>query len=504
MSGTSAAARRSPNQHEDKKMHRQEIPATEVTGRMRAMHPFLPSLFATVILALGLSGAQAQDLTPAEAREIARDAYIYGFPIVDGYRVQYSYFENSNDPSYRAPWNTLYSVAGVYTPEDTAVQTPNSDTPYSFIGMDLRTEPMVLVVPPIEENRYFSIQLIDVYTHNFAYVGSRTTGNGGGNYLIAGPTWEGETPDGITAVLRSETEFVLGIYRTQLLSPTDLDNVITVQAGYEAVPLSAFAGQPAPAAAPAIDFIEPLTPEEQRTSLEFYSILNFFLQFAPTVPSEVDLMERFGRIGVGPGMTFDPDSLSPEIRDAIMEGMSDAGSTLDDLETTQINTGQVTSGDLFGTREALNGPNHYLYRFAGAKLGIYGNTASEAVYPFLTVDSDGNALSGANNYTLHFAADAFPPVNAFWSATMYELPSSLLVANSINRYLINSPMLPDLTMDTDGGLTIYVQNESPGPERESNWLPAPMGPFFVALRLYWPQDAAFDGSWTPPTIVKVE
>jgi hypothetical protein len=288
------------------------------------------------------------------------------------------------------------------------------------------------------------------------------------------------------------------------LSPADLDNVMDVQAGYEAVPLSAFAGQAAPDAAPAIDFIEPLTPEEQRTSIEFYSILNFFLQFAPTVPSEVDLMERFGRIDVGPGMTFDSASLSPEIRDAIMEGMSDAWAALDDLETTQINTGQVTSCDLFGTREELNGPNHYLYRFAGAKLGIYGNTAAEAVYPFLTLDGDGNALSGENNYTLHFAADAFPPVNAFWSATMYELPSSLLVANSINRYLINSPMLPDLTLDADGGLTIYVQNESPGPERESNWLPAPAGPFFVALRLYWPKEEALNGTWTAPVMTRAD
>jgi hypothetical protein len=215
-------------------------------------------------------------------------------------------------------------------------------------------------------------------------------------------------------------------------------------------------------------------------------------------------MERFGRIDVGSGMTFDPDSLSPEIRDAIMDGMSDAWAALDDLETTQINTGQVTGGDLFGTREALNGPNHYLYRFAGAKLGIYGNSAAEAIYPFLRVDSDGNALSGANNYTLHFAADAFPPVNAFWSATMYELPSSLLVANPINRYLINSPMLPELTLDPDGGLTIYVQNESPGPDRESNWLPAPTGPFFVALRLYWPTEEALNGTWTAPAMTRAD
>jgi hypothetical protein len=223
--------------------------------------------------------AQAQDATAAEARQIAKEAYIYGFPMVDNYRIQHAYFVDTENPEYKAPWNQLANIPRVFTPADTAIQTPNSDTPYSFIGMDLRTEPIVLTVPAIEKDRYFSIQLIDAYTFNFDYIGSRTTGNDGGSFLIAGPGWKGETPAGVKKVFRSETEFVLAGYRTQLFNPDDLDNVKKIQAGYKAEPLSALLGQPAPEAAPAIDFIKPQTPDEQKTSLEFFHILNFVLQF---------------------------------------------------------------------------------------------------------------------------------------------------------------------------------------------------------------------------------
>ena len=305
----------------------------------------------TVLASWAFSVAQAQaSVTTAEARAIAKEAYIYGFPMVDHYRIQYSYFQDKNDPNYKLPWNQLINIPRVYTPEDTAIQTPNSDTPYSFIGMDLRAEPMVLTVPKIEKKRYFTVQLIDAYTHNFAYIGSRTTGNDGGSYLIAGPNWKGQTPKGIKQVIQSETEFVFGAFRTQLFKPADLDNVKKVQAGYKAQPLSAFLGQPAPKAAPAIDFIKPLTPEAQRTSPEFYSILDFVLQFCPTVPSEKELMARFARIGVGAGKTFDTSKLSPEMRKAIEQGMADALAEFAELQK-RIDAKEVTSGDMFGTRD---------------------------------------------------------------------------------------------------------------------------------------------------------
>jgi len=437
-----------------------------------------------------------------EARAVAKEAYIYGFPMVDNYRIMYAYFADPTNPEFKTPYNQIKNMPRVYTPEDRAIQTPNSDTPYSMAGLDLRAEPVVLTVPPVEEGRYFSVQLIDAYTFNFNYIGSRATGNDGGTFLLTGPGWKGEVPEGITKVIPVETQLVLAAYRTQLFRPSDIDNVKNVQAGYKVQTLSEFLGQPSPPAAPKIDFVKPLTPEEQVTSPEFFNILNFALQFCPTHPSEKDLMARFAKIGVGAGLNFDAGKLAPEMKQAIEAGMADGWQALADLQK-QVDAGEVTSGDMFGTREYLK--NNYLYRFAAAKLGIYGNSKQEAMYPIFSVDDAGEKLDGSKHrYALHFAPGQLPPVNAFWSLTMYELPESLLVANSLNRYLINSPMLPELKRDEDEGLTIYFQHESPGKDKESNWLPAPNGPFWVIMRLYWPKQEALDGRWITPSVKRVE
>ncbi len=457
--------------------------------------------FMLFLSAESLTAWAQTNVTPEEARAIAKEAYIYGYPMVDSYRIQYAYFVDRTNPEYKSQWNEIRNFARVFTPEDKAVQTPNSDTPYSFLGMDLRTEPVVLIVPPVEKDRYFSIQLIDAYTHNFAYIGSRATGNDGGNFLVVGPHWDGPTPKGVKKVIRAETELVLAPYRTQLFNPGDIENVKKVQAGYRAQPLSEFLGLSAPKAAPAINFIKPLTPDEQKSSLEFFNILNFTLKFCPTHPSEKELMERFARIGVGAGSTFDSDALSPEMKAAIAQGISDAWADLAALRS-KMDAGKVGSSDCFGTREFLN--NNYLYRMAAAIVGIYGNSKQEAMYPLYTVDSEGQKLDGKTEYRLHFAPGQLPPVNAFWSLTLYELPSSLLSANSMNRYLLNSPMLPQFHRDADGGLTLFIQHESPGVDKEANWLPAPKGPFFLVLRLYWPKEEALDGKWVAPPLTPVK
>jgi hypothetical protein len=447
------------------------------------------------------AGAQTT-LSPAEARAIAKEAYIYGFPIVDNYRIQYAYFVDTKNPEYKAPWNQIKNIPRVFTPEDKAIQTPNSDTPYSMLGADLRAEPLVLTVPAMEKERYFSVQLIDYYTYNFDYAGTSTTGNGGGKFLLAGPNWKGEIPKGIDKVFRSETELAFVGYRTQVFNPGDLENVKKIQAGYKAQTLSAFLGQPAPKAAPAIDFIKPLTPDQERKSAEFFNILNFVLRFCPTVPSEIALMDRFAKIGVGAGQTYDVAKLSPEIKTAIEQGMADAWADYDKFKKEKFDTREVTFADLFGTRAHLNG--NYLYRLAAAVLGIYANSTKEALYPAYTIDADGQKLDGANRYTVHFAPGQYPPVNAFWSLTLYELPSSLLTANPLNRYLINSPMLPQMVKDADGGLTLYIQNESPGKDKEPNWLPAPKGPFMLFMRLYWPKAEAVEGKWTVPPMQRMK
>ena len=459
------------------------------------------TILTSLSFALALTfTTHAADITPAEARAIAKEAYIYAFPIVDNYRIQHAYWVDKATPEYKGPWNQIWNSANVFTPADTAIQTPNSDTPYSFMGADLRSEPLVLTVPAMEKDRYFSVQLIDYYTFNFDYIGTRTSGNGGGSFLLAGPGWKGTTPKGVKKVFRCETELAFPTYRTQLFDPADIDNVRKIQAGYKVQPLSAFLGQPAPKAAPAIDFIRPLTPAEEKTSLQFFNILNFVLQFCPTVPSEKALMARFAKIGIGAGKTFDASKLSPEMKAAIEQGMADAWADFGGV-VKQLDEGKVTSGDLFGTRAYMK--NNYLYRMV-ATLGIYGNSKQEAMYPIYRVDADGQKLTGASRYTLHFAKGELPPVNAFWSLTMYDLPESLLVANPINRYLINSPMLPQLKRDADGGLTLLIQNESPGKGNEANWLPAPKGPFAMYMRLYWPKEEAIDGKWKQPPLKKAE
>ncbi|WP_431064901.1 DUF1254 domain-containing protein [Methylotuvimicrobium sp.] len=458
--------------------------------------------YLLLLTTFSLVACDKVSVTPEEAREIAKEAYIYGNPVVDNYRIQYAYFVDEQSPEYKTSWNQIFNMARVFTSDDKAIQTANSDTPYSFIGMDLRTEPLVLTLPVIEKERYFSVQFIDWYTHNFAYAGSRTTGNNGTVLLVAGPDWKSEAPEGITKVIRSETHFVFLGYRTQLFNPADLDNVKKVQAGYKVQTLSDYLGKPAPSPAPEIAWMKPLSVDDQKTSVEFFNVLNFVLEFCPTVPSEIDLMARFAKIGVGAGQQIDVESLSPEMKQALEDGIADGWKELENLEKTDIASGKVTSGDLFGSREYLK--NNYLHRFAGAVLGIYGNSKDEAIYPLYRADADGEPLDASkHNYILRFEPGQYPPVHAFWSVTMYNLPESLMVANPIDRYLINSPMLPALKKDADGGLTIYIQKDSPGTEKEANWLPAPDGPFWIPMRIYWPKPEALDGTWKAPSLTKL-
>jgi hypothetical protein len=458
---------------------------------------FMCSWTATTVRAQNFA-----NITPAEARTIAKEAYIYGFSPVDNYRIMYAYYVDIHNKEFKASWNHLANVPRVFTPEDKAVQTPNSDTPYGWLGYDLRAEPIVITLPKIEKDRYFSLMFTDLFTYNFAYAGSRTTGNEGGSFLLAGPNWKGETPKGIKQVFRSETEIGLVVYRTQLFNPGDIENVKKIQAGYKVEPLSKFLGQATHPPPASVNFIKPLTAQDQRSSLEFYSILNFLLQFCPTDSSEVELMKRFALIGVGTGKTFDASKLLPEMQEAIKAGMSDALNEQAEFKRTEIDPGKKTPTDFFGTREYLK--NNYLYRMSGTILGIYANSKDEAIYPIYLVDAEGGKLDGTQHYIIRFAPGQLPPVNAFWSMTMYELPSSLLTANPLNRYLLNSPMLPQMKRDADGGLTLYIQNESPGADKEANWLPAPKGQFWVPLRLYWPKEEVLNGTWKKPPMQRIK
>jgi len=442
----------------------------------------------------------------AETKAIAEEGFIYGLPIVMNYAVMYEYAVDRDSGQFKAPFNQIKNEARVFTYKDTAIITPNSDTPYSLAWLDLRAEPIVLSVPAVEKSRYYAVMLCDGNTFNYGYIGSRATGNEPGDYMVAGPDWKGETPAGIKQVFHSTTQFSLAAYRTQLFNADDMPNVVKVQAGYKVQPLSAYLHQPAPPAAPAIDFPK---INDKMVKTGFFDYLDFALQFAPPGPEEEAIRAKLARIGVGAGKTFDFKDLSLKHKVEVGLGMKDGEAKVEKYlaaDLKQINGWKV--GSFFGDRAFFNGD--WLKRAAAAKGGIYGNDAIEAMYPLTKTLADGEMLDGSkHNYTLTFPAGQFPPVNAFWSITMYDGKTQFLIKNPINRYLINSPMLPNMKMNADGSLTLYVQNKSPGADKEPNWLPAPDGPIYLVMRLYWPKTTPpsilppGEGTWKPPAVEQV-
>ena len=440
---------------------------------------------------------------PEEIKAIAEEGFIYGLPIVMNYAVNYEFWVDKTSSQYKCPFNQIFNEHRVFTYKDTAVVTPNSDTPYSFACFDLRAEPVVLSVPAVERARYYSLQLTDWNTFNFGYIGSRATGCDAGDFLVAGPDWNGQAPAGIKKVLRSTTQFALVIYRTQLLNPEDMPNVEKVQQAYKAQPLSAYLHQPAPPAAPAIDWPKVNT---QLAKENFFEYLDFALQFAPPGPEEKAIRAKLARIGVGPGKSFNFKEISLAHKVELGLGMKEGEKKVEHRVTTigkRINGWNV--GSAFGDRDYFKGD--WLLRAAAAKAGIYGNDDIEAVYPMSRWLPNDEVLDGSkHDYTLTFAADKMPPVNAFWSVTMYDGKTQLLIQNPLNRYLINSPMLPQMKKNADGSLTLYVQKDSPGADKEANWLPAPNGPIYLVMRLYWPKTEPpsilppGEGTWNPPAI----
>jgi hypothetical protein len=443
----------------------------------------------------------------AEIKAIAEEGFIYGLPIVMNYAVMYQYAVDRSSPEFKAPFNQITNEACVFTYKDTAVVTPNSDTPYSILIMDLRAEPIVLSVPAVEKKRYYSVQLIEDNTFNYGYIGSRATGNAAGDYMVAGPDWKGETPPGIKKMFRSGTQFSAAAYRTQLFNTDDMDNVKKVQAGYKVQTLSAYLKQPSPPAAAAINFPK-INKELVKTN--FFKYLDFALQFAPPGPEEKDIRARLAHIGIGPGKTFDFKDLSLAHKAEVGLGMKEGEEKVTQAANNigkEINGWKV--GSAFGDRAFYHGD--WLLRAAAAKSGIYGNDAVEAMYPMTRNDVNGQPLDGSkHNYTLTFPAGQLPPVNAFWSVTMYDGKTQLLIENPINRYLINSPMLPKMKKNADNSLTLYIQHDSPGASKKSNWLPAPNGPIYLVMRLYWPKETPpsilppGEGTWQPPGVKRVK
>ena len=424
--------------------------------------------------------------------DLVRQAFEYAYPVVKNYLPIFQYALDPGGSQYKGPFNTLNSAARVYTPKDTAVITPNSDTPYSFIVFDLRAEPVVVSMPEIEAGRYYSLQLVDLYTHNVDYVGTRLDGNGGGDFLVAGPDWRGTAPAGIRRVVVMPTTLAVGIVRTQLFDPADINRIAEIQAGYKAQPLSAYTGNPPPQVAPAPDW--PVI-NDAKLATDFWPLASFLLEFAPPLPWETELRGGFERVGLSAGSAWPDKAMSAELADE-MRTMVQPG--LKAIFAEAKNLGD--SSTIFGTPEFMKG--RYLTRAAAAMGGIYGNSVEEALYLTFNRDEQRETLDcSKHRYVLSFASKAqLPPVDAFWSLTMYDTASQLLVDNPLDRYLINSAMLPGLKANERGEILLYLQHESPGKELESNWLPAPSAPFYAVMRLYLPKPEALDKSWIAPHV----
>jgi hypothetical protein len=441
-----------------------------------------------------------KDLTPQETQQIAEEAYIRAFPMLMGYRYAFATFLVPGLPSYRGPVNAFHGKAATLDHTFKDVITPNADTPYSLALLDMSTEPVVLQAPAVTD-RYYVWQFVDLLGTNPHFIGSRATGSDAGTYLAVGPGWKGEAGNEFDGVLPFDTDLVFVIGRTQLLGPDDVPALAKVMESYKIQPLSAYYGQDRPATQP---LKWPIWNDEASRDERFISYVNFLLQFCHLLhPGEAELMARFAKIGIGAGLPFDVDSLDDEVREALRAGVAAAQKT---MAAKVRNLGQKVNGwgssDVFGTREWYAGD--YLLRAAAAMAGWGGNDAIEAFYPSAREDADGNPLNGAHTYQMTFTT--LPPAKAFWSVTMYDTSydgtAGYLVENPIDRYLINSTT-QGLVYGEDGSLTITIQREPPQDTAEqANWLPAPEGPFYLVMRIYWPEPAALEGTWTPPPVVR--
>lgn len=436
---------------------------------------------AAFLLALS-SAALAQSPTPEETRTIARDAYIYSYAPIANYQTWSKQATEPKAPEYVGGFNVFRNYAQAFTPENKDVVTPNNDTPYSWAWLDLRAEPIVLSVPAVPKDRYYVMQLIDLFTYNFGYVGVRATGYKAGNYLIAGPSWKATKVKGITNVIRSETDIVGILGRTSLNGPDDVDNVKKIQAQYKLTPLSKFRNTPSPKPAPEITF--PPYDAAKATGHDFIGYINFLLQFAqPPVAAEKSLLAQFAKIGIGPGKPFEAQKVDPVTLKAIDAGIEDAKAS---MKATAART--LSSNGLFGTRKFMHGD--YMTRAMGAEKGLYGNSIEEAWYGGFVGD-------GAKPTKLYFPPGQLPPAKFFWSLTLYTLPDRFLYANALKRYSIGD-RTAGLVYGKDKSLTIYLSHTSPGSDKDANWLPTPEGKYSLVGRIYGPSPEAISGKWNLP------
>ena len=452
-------------------------------------------------VAVGIASPAISAGTPAvtveEAHAIGVDAYVYFYPLITMEVTRRQLTNMPPDSGLGGPMNAFTNVREFPTADMKAVVRPNFDTLYSSGWLDLTMEPMIVSAPDTN-GRYYLLPMLDMWSDVFASPGWRTTGTGAGNFLIAPPGWQGAVPDGVEKI-DAPTPYVWIIGRTKTDGPADYAAVNQIQDGYKVTPLSAWGKAytpPAYSPDPSVDIkTPPKTTVDTMSAADYFAHAAELLKTVPPHLTDQPIIARLKRIGFEPGEDFDVAKLDPAIGEALASAPADAQALMKwKLPTlARVENGWSMNTDTMGVYG-----NYYLKRAIVAQQGLGANVPEDAIYPLNLVDSTGQPLDGAHDYTLHFEKEQIPPVDGFWSVTLYD-NDGFQVANSLNRFAVSSWM--PFKYNSDGSLDLYFQNESPGADLEANWLPAPEGPFNLTMRLYAPRSDALTGKWNPPPVV---
>lgn len=446
--------------------------------------------------------AQPLKVSPEEARQIAAEAFIYTYPLVlmDITRRVSINFEADARPGF-GPMNQFAHMRAFPPGSFREVVRPNFDTLYSVAWLDLTKEPVIISAPDTQ-GRYYMLPMLDMWSDVIAVPGKRTSGTQAAHFAVTGPGWEGELPEGVTH-LTSPTPFVWIIGRTQTNGPKDYAAVHKVQDGYKVTMLSDWGRKPRAVEAkidPDVDMkTPPLLQVNNMPAKRYFGYAAELMKVNPPHMSDGSILLRMQRIGLEPGRSFNLDGLPAELQKAVAEGAQQALSTMQALADSK---GGARNGWVSPTSGIGVYGNEYLFRAVIAMIGLGANPAEDAIYPNSAVDAEGKALMGGQRYVMHFAKADLPPVDAFWSLTLYD-GDGFPVTNAMERYAIGDR--DALTFNPDGSLDLYIQPDSPGKDKESNWLPSPeAGAIALTMRLYWPRRAALTGEWIPPAIQHVK
>jgi hypothetical protein len=468
------------------------------------MRPIAAALTATVALALTLAApADAQQakakITEHEAHAIGVDAYLYFYPLVTMELTRKQLINLPRGSGIGGPMNEFVNVPAFPPAEMKAVVRPNFDTLYSSGWLDLTKEPMIVSAPDTG-GRYYLLPMLDMWSDVFASPGWRTTGTGAGDFLIAPPGWTGTVPSGVTRIA-APTPHVWIIGRTKTDGPPDYAAVHKVQAGYKITPLSGWGKPPVPVEAKIDPTVDVKTPPkvqvDSMSAAKYFAYAAELLKLHPPHSTDQPMVAQLKRIGIEPGKSFDLEKVDPAVRKAL-EDAPEAGQSLMDWKVRTL--ARVANGWSMNTDTMGVYGNYYLKRAIVAQLGLGANLPEDAIYPLNLADDTGKPLDGANRYRVRFEKGAAPPVDAFWSITLYDA-EGFQVANALNRFAVSSWM--PFRTNADGSLDIYIQNASPGPRNEANWLPAPKGSFNLTMRLYAPKSDALTGRWNPPVVTRL-